>query len=304
MNTTHPWQQAARWLAHRWQEHTALTPDSRLQLLIASELCATQVPSHDHRKLVSQIAASLVQPNGSSHPCVLDADPYLLLVALHLLQRRHDSIAPFLGYVEALRLAVWTASSDATICSGQEYLVYHLASHLCPFSLDHPISRPAMPDLTAIYDFSDQAIRELCQIIIIHTAYGEDPTAISQTQRAVLEQALPPIALAYLRDYKLDLGCLVLNALHHIGCGALVAEQALPFILLQQQPGGAFGFLTPKARVLLQRRNANIDADVYLPLTLTCLWTLTLYAADRDALVTHAASLAEHSALPHSDARI
>jgi hypothetical protein len=138
-------------------------------------------------------------------------------------------------------------------------------------------------EVAAVYNLPDAKIRTICQLIAVNTRFGQ--TNFKGQQEGILRESLPPIALAYLRDSRLDLGCLALNTLQYLQETDLAIEYGLPFIRMQQQPSGAFGIFSVKKMLLYEERNVNLECDVYLPTTLNCLWTLTTFALGRDPLV-------------------
>lgn len=275
---------AGPWLAQQWETRwEQLGPDQRLQLFLAAWLDGQRQPAPAPPPLHERIASALYAPDSPLRGRAGQASPELQALALHALRQDGRPLADLLAPARDLAAALVGLISGEGDRSPRVHLLARRLQGLDGLAQRWPEQAPALPfDLDDLYDAPDPAISALCDYIAVQTDFGQRPDALPRPQRAICGEALPAVGLTYLRDARLDLGCDVLRSLQYLGLGTLVADQALPFLRIQQQPAGLFGRLSLGARQRLEQRQANIDDEVYLPSTLTCLWTLALYEQSGD----------------------
>lgn len=152
----------------------------------------------------------------------------------------------------------------------------------------HNLGLQQMPDICAIGSFrtvpetnliqaEEAIIRSLLISIAAATAYGQShPSMVEPRALEDMIIALPIWMLYYLRQHNLEIGASLLRAMSYLHLQEDRAFQmGLNFILAQQQLDGRFGFLGPEISQL-QSANAHFDEifQLYLPLTISCLWTI------------------------------
>ncbi|HXO21896.1 MAG TPA: hypothetical protein VOA87_18430, partial [Thermoanaerobaculia bacterium] len=108
------------------------------------------------------------------------------------------------------------------------------------------------------------------------TAYGTRAAEIAAGDRWIGE-LLGGLAMRSLRQYDLNLACRTLRSMMYLGGdgGGSLADCSR-FLCLHQRPEGAFGFFGIEERKLRATMppGFSVDADLYLPVTVECLWTL------------------------------
>jgi len=78
------------------------------------------------------------------------------------------------------------------------------------------------------------------------------------------------IALAELRNYRIDLGCVLLRTVLQLGQPCPESEDALNFIALQRRRDGRYGF--PNQFVESSEPGDDQHLKIYLPLTVNAVW--------------------------------
>jgi hypothetical protein len=92
-------------------------------------------------------------------------------------------------------------------------------------------------------------------------------------------QILALIALAELRNYRVDLGCALLRAVFHLGVPCPESIEAFNFIALQRRRDGRYGFANQFAEATEPDEEQHLS--LYLPLTVNAVWLFSMEAANR-----------------------
>jgi hypothetical protein len=92
-------------------------------------------------------------------------------------------------------------------------------------------------------------------------------------------QILSLIALAELRNYRVDLGCVLLRAVFQLGVPCAESMEALHFIALQRRRDGRYGFANQFGEAAEPDEEQHLN--MYLPLTVNAVWLLSMDAANR-----------------------
>ena len=126
-----------------------------------------------------------------------------------------------------------------------------------------------------LFRADESLIRSLATDIAASTAYGRDAFAPEPELLEQLATVIPVWMLCYLRQYNLEMGTLLLRTMNYLHLQDIAFSTALNFVLMQQQPDGRFGFLGPEASQLRSTKpQFNEEFDLYLPLTVSCLWAI------------------------------
>ncbi len=104
-----------------------------------------------------------------------------------------------------------------------------------------------------------------------HLLAGEDSLDHLSTR------ILPLIALAELRNYRVDLGCALLRVVCQLGERCPESEDALNFVALQRRRDGRYGFPNQMAESAAPGDDQHLK--LYLPLTVNAVWLLSVEAA-------------------------
>ncbi len=113
-----------------------------------------------------------------------------------------------------------------------------------------------------------QEVEDLASRIHAWTGCGTCPVVLEPAD-AWIPEMLAGLATHCLRQYNFLTAGKLLRAILYLDGG--VVEEHLGFLCLHQRPEGAFGFLGPEEGKL---PGLEADLDLYLPVTVSCLWAL------------------------------
>jgi len=122
----------------------------------------------------------------------------------------------------------------------------------------------------------DSVISKLVKNITAATHYGQMTRSIEPDMRASLSSLLPILVLDSFRAYQLEEGMQLLRCMRYLHIHEKNDRiDSLPFLLAQQQPDGRFGFLADEIQKIESTdQPASADLSIYLPLTVSFLWTI------------------------------
>jgi hypothetical protein len=103
----------------------------------------------------------------------------------------------------------------------------------------------------------------------------------------VATRVLSLIALAELRNYRVDLGCTLLRAVFELGEPCHEAVDAMNFIALQRRRDGRYGYANHAGSTADESKDPHLT--MFLPLTVNALWLLRT-EAERNARLQSAAT--------------
>ena len=240
------------------------SPTAQLQAIFARCCMAASRIDIDHELLRADIDNYVAALCTHPEPDSLDLDPMLVLDAHKILianQVRHSGFEQLLD-----RMASEMRRQPAdTLRLGRVRL---MAENLRGLGYDVPRSKP-----------SSGAAR----LLRSHNAWLSSSTpelddmldhllADDEMLREEEARLLSLMALAELRNYRLDIASKITRLLLKRGVQNDMVSEALTYLLLQRRNDGAYGFVTPFDEPTWVR--ATADLGIYLPLTLNVLWTL------------------------------
>lgn len=273
-----------------------------LQALLGLVICDRAVnPSGELRSTVALVRWWLNTQHTSGRLAYSDLDPVLLLLALREL-RFHGEVEPSLddhaGWLASeLRRADSVSSASAAVALILGQLGYEV----------EPVAvTPSLPDLTgeeryALLLAGPDQLRGHCAEIAAVTGFGTRDSAIPEQEREVLAALLPTLLVRSLRDQDLELGAELLRTTGYVGAPADgMIRRSAGFIAAQQRPDGRFGYVG--AELARSAGDVVVDEviDVYLPLTVSCLWSLAEVLVPGYRLFAAPAPAAEFVRLAHS----
>jgi hypothetical protein len=118
-------------------------------------------------------------------------------------------------------------------------------------------------------------VRAVCGQIAASTGYGTTAASMAPADRAAVRDALSTVLLQVLRQHDLVAGGLLLRSLGYLGARRdRSISCASSFLRAQQQPDGRFGYLAMEARQAEVAFGADPVTELYLPITVSCVWAL------------------------------
>ena len=132
-----------------------------------------------------------------------------------------------------------------------------------------------MPADKLIYA-DDASVSMLVKNIMAATHYGQVTRGMETNFVQTLNSLLPVIMFDDFRTYNLEAGMQILRCMRYLHMYENRSRGAgLHFLLAQQQTDGHFGFLAYELNQLKTTEHlASPDLHVYLPLTVSFLWTI------------------------------
>ncbi|QLE54419.1 hypothetical protein [Nostoc sp. TCL26-01] len=162
---------------------------------------------------------------------------------------------------------------DLPLCE-KRLLLHALGFHSAPQQVDYTTVinfAKSLPLTAATADIEGLLLR-----INSLTTYGTQQITLNPGD-TWLEELLSGFAMSYLRQYDLVMGCKVLRSMSYLGMNCVTGFQdCIKFLILHQHPEGIFGFFGVEETRLNQTISQEFvaDRDLYLPTTISCLWTL------------------------------
>lgn len=209
---------------------------------------------------------------------LLNSDAALVLLSagiLRALDSKSETIELFIQEVAAgLNGHEDRDKTETTELFATRFLLHklHLHQDLCTYS----INWPQISSEKNLFQADESVIRALASDIAAATSFGQRFPSVEPALLKQLAIVLPVWTLFYLRQYNLEMGTLLLRTMNYLHLREDIAfQECLNFVLAQQQLDGCFGFLAPEVSRLQSNKSDFNDAfELYLPLTVSCLWAI------------------------------
>lgn len=246
-------------------------------------LCILDRPGTSMRLVAQRVESKLrsVEGNGTFDPFAYDSK--LILLMLELLTMNGCKSSAFVHFAEEVNEGFKMLGSTPTRFVGESLLLSHLGY----------VDPPAAPTLTAgdigrggryLLLGTDSELRMACDAISAASLFGTHALNAETEVGMALRELLPCALFHTLRTYDLDLGARVLRTMRYSGLGSLQAFRlGTAFLVDQQESNGRFGRLTKEALALTESgyiAPAEVEARLYLPITVNCLWSLAECTSD------------------------
>jgi hypothetical protein len=208
--------------------------------------------------------------------------PLLKLISAALLRQHGTHIPALHGKDGFVRRAANALSCAAGKWGPEEWALLEKRVVLHQMGL---LPRPHPVSLTKLWrDYRDfnlgdpnEAVDHLLQLTNAHTLYGLEVLPPRPEYRDVAHR-LCELAASRLRHYDLLSGSKLLRAAFGLASNSLLSCTCVDFLVLQQKPDGAFGFLgAEEHRVNTKDQTVShpdVAVDLYLPISLECAWAL------------------------------
>jgi hypothetical protein len=204
-------------------------------------------------------------------------DAKLMLLCLHILtayRRRAHGIADFAREVAAALQQLGPLPPRYT---GEALLLSQLGYG----------DRPPAPvlgradaggDAFQLLAADEDQVRAVCNNVAAATHFGRLPLQADEDVRGHLGRVLRVLLLAFLREYHLETGAILLRAIHYLRLPRTRAFRlAVRFLVDQQHGDGKFGYFALETSEICKtvgRGDFDPAPALHLPTTLTCLWSL------------------------------
>lgn len=226
---------------------------------VLSEIKASGAPAHNapvssaNRLVVSSLVSQL--GGGSAFDIDYVADVVSLLT-------RHD----------------WSLSMSDWSLHEKALLVEALVADACFPRVDPALLSAALETLR-MHDDRD-TIEQLFSLLGCVVEFGTAPAGKPPAELVrVIHETLSGMATHSLRQHDLMAAGKAIRLLNYY---SHVPNSLLETFAMYQRPEGSFGFLGPCLKSLLDQFGSsfNVEASLYLPITVECLWTMRECASD------------------------
>jgi hypothetical protein len=159
---------------------------------------------------------------------------------------------------------------------GEAVLLSQLEYLRCPW--ESAVSDQKLDGGCRLLRAGKDGIRDACDLIAAATHFGQIHPRTNTLFEEDLGHLLSIILLQALRDYDLELGAMLVRALTYLRVPRTQAvDDALEFLVSQQQADGRFGYFAMEVEAMEragQPSSSDPSLSLYLPITVSCLWTL------------------------------
>ncbi len=205
----------------------------------------------------------------------LSSDPALVLFSLGILRFfnvYNSQIELFATHISRL---LQEHSDQNDVEADELFLIrfllqrLHLQPPLPPYFLREIPTRD-------LVNADDITIGNIIKNITAATQYGQSMPTMKTDFLRTLSSLLPVLMLDYFRLYNLEVGMQILRAMRYVHLHEhRGGEEGLKFLVAQQQRNGRFGFFAHEiAQLYLSEAASEPDFKVYLPHTVSFLWTI------------------------------
>ena len=262
--------------AQRWLRGLSIVLRQRefsersLQCLLGLSICEraldlTQSEGlHELASVISHQLASVRETDISS------CDSKLLLLVYYIMRKHRFPAHALEEYVEKIADAFRQCEGAYEDYVGEAIILSHLGLSEYPYRE----VCPAMHASGLEFLYGDlEATRALYNRLCAATRFGirECPPV---PQRRLVAYMTKVLLMDALNNYDLATGAMLLRVAAYLGLAReRVIEDAQSFLQLQQHSDGRFGLYDAKAEELRQA-GLDPDLDLYLPLTVSCVWAL------------------------------
>jgi hypothetical protein len=205
---------------------------------------------------------------------VFSADPALMLFSLGILRFfniRHAQLELFITHIGRLLQAHSDQSEgEANDLFLTRFLLRQLQLH--PPLSSYPLQKVSARDLI---NAEGDRVKSVMQNIIAATQFGQI-RLVDFDFLNILSSLLPVLMLDHFCAYNLEIGMQILRAMTYVQLHEQREWQAgLAFLVAQQHCSGRFGFFAQEAAQMhLSVSEAEQDCKIYLPHTVSFLWTI------------------------------
>jgi hypothetical protein len=216
---------------------------------------------------------------------LLSSDPALVLFSLGILHFFAIYKSPLELFAAHISKLLQEHSDQNEIEANELFLTRFLLQQLY---LHAPLRSYSLYAISArdLLNANEVAIRDIVKNIAAATRYGQTMPTMKTEETDILASLLPVLTLDYFRLYNLEIGMQILRAMRYLHLYEHRGwETWLQFLIAQQQPDGRFGFFAHELARLHLSEETEQDFRVYLPHTVSFLWTITEVARSQFILV-------------------
>jgi len=206
---------------------------------------------------------------------LFSSDPTLALFSLGILRFfniRNRQLELFATHLSRL---LQEHSDQDDLEANELFLIRFLLQRL---RLHSPLPSYSLKEIAPgdLINADDRTIGNVVKNITAATHYGQAAPATKKDFLQALSTLLPVLMLDYFRLYNLEIGMQILRAMRYLHPGENKGwEGGLKFLVAQQQYNGRCGFFAHEmAQLHMSEAKYEQDFQLYLPLTVSFVWTI------------------------------
>ncbi|HEY4385985.1 MAG TPA: hypothetical protein VGN34_16130 [Ktedonobacteraceae bacterium] len=238
-------------------------------LLNDTELSSTRIYAHNIYQRI---------PKGNNFAIdLLSSDPALVLFSLGILRFFEIYDSPLERIAAHISTLLQEHSDQNELEANGLFLTRFLLQQLY---LHAPLPSYSLQEISArdLLNADEVTIRDVVKNIVAATRYGQTLPTLKMEKTdvlSILASLLPVLTLDYFRLYNLEIGMQILRAMRYLHLYENRGWRTwLQFLVAQQQPDGRFGFFAHELTQLHLSGESEQDFRVYLPYTVSFLWTI------------------------------
>ena len=264
---------AGSWLATQYETisfNQSFRTSSLLQILVGNWICKSDV-----YMLAKQTQHHLDKQCKNDDSDFIACDFGILLVSLSIMRSLNVECLALESFAyklaDTLQHHVDSNPAETLDLFLPRTLLYNLEMYSEPET--PPIDSFKIPSGLNLFLMPDNIIKTLAVRIGAVTIYGQRKLNKEMEELSI---AISIWMLHAFRRYNIELGTLLLRTMKYLNIqNNRSFETGLDFILAQQHPDGHFGYFAQEVpKIRSSRPDFDELQDLYLPITLSCLWTI------------------------------
>jgi len=246
-----------------------------LQFILGHQICVAchDCPVDGADKLIMSLLREFDEENSDLN--LANCDPLLVLLVNSVLKSQNLSSLRLSKFAQDVSLVIQNEVSltdeDNADLFPARFLLKKLGFNV---SLKETFQLKERP-LDFWVKADESMMHSIANEICASTVFGTKKPYCSEATLDMLKTAFSAWTLNSLYEYKLDLGAFLGRTLSYLdSVDSPTLNEVYQFILFQQQPDGRFGYLANEASKMKSKKDFNEKNDLYLPVTVSCLWTI------------------------------
>lgn len=271
---------ASTWLLSLADQHE-LTLNDLFRILLGVWICERVSPNLEQcpkpEKVITLVDKRLQDEFAAGRFDTSHYDFKLLLFCQHILSKEGRRVEGIAAVAAQVAEALQSLPMIPLRYAGESILLYQLGYGKRPTFPPLMIEEASGGPLGLLRSGEDR-VRSVCNNVSAATGFGQRRLKTDPDVCKYLERILPIILLQSFRDYRLETGAILLRTLRYMRVPRnKTLRLAIEFLIDQQRSDGRFGYFaieTDEISSLENHQEFDSIRQLYLPITLSCLWAL------------------------------
>lgn len=273
----------------------SLTLEDRLKLLFGLWLCQQALGSDLSCPTFLQFAKQVETQGIPDNINLYSIDTKLLAISYKILLQCGCNVPNIKSHLQYIVKEFQELQSIPARYNGEAMLLTQLFGMRCIMIED---SKLFQNNLLHFLQASETEVRSFCSELLGISGFGARKVKFPKNIAVPLRLTLTTLSISALRDYNLELGCLLLRTINSLQLGKKkILSSCIWMLINHQQSDGRFGYFASESKSLLETKLCRIATDVdrvlYLPVTVSCLWTLAEFLAPDNRVFNNRTTLSQ-----------